>query len=378
MKCKYCRREIEKNSMFCNWCGQQQIEVLGVLSVPKPQRLKNGTFAGRVMVNGNREYVTGNTEEEYYQKARAVKAGLMGGDRTDNITVASCLEEYITDRSNIVSPSTYRSYRHIQENHFTELQKRSVSTLTIPVIQSAINREAAEYQAKTVRNAWGLISAAIRYHTDLDLTRVKLPTRKPSSAPVYGDEEIIKLLQAVKGDPVELAVYLAACLGLRRSEILALSGDSFDRKNHTVTISQARVPDFTNHLVVKGTKTAKSNRVISCPDFIFDLVPECGAELIYGKYQQNYLLARLQRICEREGLPQITLHGLRHSNASLMLRFMPDKYAMARGGWSSSKTMKDIYQHTLDAEQIKYDKKLEDHLQWLIDQANLPTEPGKH
>ena len=27
---------------------------------------------------------------------------------------------------------------------------------------------------------------------------------------------------------------------------------------------------------------------------------------------------------------------------------IPDKYAMERGGWSSNKTMKDIYQHTMD------------------------------
>ena len=39
-------------------------------------------------------------------------------------------------------------------------------------------------------------------------------------------------------------------------------------------------------------------------------------------------------------------HGLRHTNASVMLSLgIVDKVAMARGGWSTDITMKQIYQH---------------------------------
>ncbi|MDR5605598.1 hypothetical protein [Paenibacillus larvae] len=38
----------------------------------------------------------------------------------------------------------------------------------------------------------------------------------------YDSQELNKLFEAVKGDPIELAVLLAAFYGLRRSEIVGL------------------------------------------------------------------------------------------------------------------------------------------------------------
>jgi len=55
------------------------------------------------------------------------------------------------------------------------------------------------------------------------------------------------------------------------------------------------------------------------------------------------------KAADEAGVPFIGLHALRHQNASIMLSLnIPDKYAMERGGWSSNKTMKDIFQHTMD------------------------------
>jgi len=330
------------------------------------------------MVNGVRMRVKGETEEEYYASATALKTKAIEAKKPCNLLVGDCIEAYISQRSNIVSPSTYRDYRQKQLHHFVGLQKMKISDISVSALQSAVNDEAARYSPKTVSNAWGLVSAAVRPFTDIDLADVTLPKKRPSNVSVYDDDELAHLFSSVRGDSIELAVYLAACLGLRRSEILALTPSSFSRKDHTVTISQARVPDASNNLVVKGTKTDKSNRVLSCPDFIFDLVPENVEGYIYGDYKQNYILNRLKRICEREGLPNITLHGLRHSNASVMLRIMPDKYAMARGGWSTNWTMKEIYQHTISKEQERYDRELNQHFERLHFTSELLADGEKH
>ena len=43
-------------------------------------------------------------------------------------------------------------------------------------------------------------------------------------------------------------------------------------------------------------------------------------------------------------------------NASVMLKLgVPDKYAMERGGWSTDRTMKTVYQHTFSAERQRVD-----------------------
>ena len=61
---------------------------------------------------------------------------------------------------------------------------------------------------------------------------------------------------------------------------------------------------------------------------------------------------RLAAATEKAGIPFYGLHALRHTNASIMLSLnTPDKYAMERGGWSSDKTMKQTYQHTMSEKQ---------------------------
>ena len=51
-------------------------------------------------------------------------------------------------------------------------------------------------------------------------------------------------------------------------------------------------------------------------------------------------------ICKRHQIDFVGVHGLRHTNASVMLSLgIVDKVAMARGGWSTDITMKSVYQH---------------------------------
>ena len=52
MECKYCKREIEENSVFCNWCGAKQLQekrrqkqnARREITVPKPRQLPSGRW----------------------------------------------------------------------------------------------------------------------------------------------------------------------------------------------------------------------------------------------------------------------------------------------------------------------------------------------
>jgi len=49
-------------------------------------------------------------------------------------------------------------------------------------------------------------------------------------------------------------------------------------------------------------------------------------------------------------LPRFRFHDLRHYQASILHAMgVPDKYIMERGGWKTDSTLKNIYQHTMDA-----------------------------
>lgn len=51
-----------------------------------------------------------------------------------------------------------------------------------------------------------------------------------------------------------------------------------------------------------------------------------------------------------------------HLNTSVMLMLgISDKYAMERGGWSSTNVMKNIYQHTFSSERQLTDSKIDNY-----------------
>ena len=64
----------------------------------------------------------------------------------------------------------------------------------------------------------------------------------------------------------------------------------------------------------------------------------------------------------------ITLHMLRHINASVMLQLhVPDKYAMACGGWKTDATMKRVYQETFSKERERVDRMIDDYFEDITD-----------
>lgn len=66
----------------------------------------------------------------------------------------------------------------------------------------------------------------------------------------------------------------------------------------------------------------------------------------------NGIYKHINRICAKNGLPEVGIHGLRHSFASLAYKLdMPEKIAMQIGGWANDQTMRKIYTH-LAQEQI--------------------------
>ena len=46
---------------------------------------------------------------------------------------------------------------------------------------------------------------------------------------------------------------------------------------------------------------------------------------------------------------------------------IPDLYAMERGGWSNTNTLKAVYQQTFSTERMKYDAVIDDYFNNLYD-----------
>jgi integrase len=75
-------------------------------------------------------------------------------------------------------------------------------------------------------------------------------------------------------------------------------------------------------------------------------------ELPLPVVQRDTTLNRhLARICEGAELPVVTLHGLRHSFASLAYHLRwTEKTTMRLGGWSTPDVVHEIYTHLAQAD----------------------------
>ena len=331
------------------------------MKIPKIKKLPSGAWNCRVRVNGTEYSITDYDKDKVYAQAVAYKGGIIKAKHApERITVREAIKRYVEDKRNLLSPATLKGYAVILRNRFPSLMDANAATITLRDIQRAVNAEAAEVSAKTVRNAVGLLKPALRDYTqDIDWRSLRLPARQKHAPTVLEADELARLFAAIRGTELELAVLLAAWLGLRRSEILALTPADFDRKHKTVAIRSALVQSDDAPLVKKDPKTFSSARVISCPDYILALVPEEGTERVCPRYADYYRKA-LRRVCKAEGLPICGMHDLRHTNASVMLSLnIADKYAMERGGWSSNATMKNIYQHTMRGESEAVGKRID-------------------
>lgn len=368
MKCKNCKREIDADSIFCKWCGKRQIrEAKKEIRIPEPKRQPSGKWFIQLRIGGQSYSVTEDTEAKCRAKAVAIKSGLIEQKKiSQNTTVGQLINEYIESRSNVLSPSTIAGYKKIRRQNLQSVMNMRPEDLTDAIMQSAVNQEAKFFAAKTIKNAVGLIGAALGRKYSVTLQK-----ESPKEPNTYSSDDIRKLLSAIDGKgEIECAVLLALWLSLRRSEILALKWE--DIGDHSITVKAARVYDENHQLVEKTTKTEKSTRVIPCPDYILSRINALprSSEYVFT-HGTHYFWESLTGICEKNGLPHIYLHGLRHTNASVMgLLGIDNKYAMKRGGWTSDHTMKGVYQQIMEEGEIDAANRIDEYFLNLIANEN--------
>lgn len=341
MKCKRCKRVIEDNSIYCNWCGHQQLTAANEVRVPPPQH-KGNVWSARVMVDGERVYISGATEDEYYAKARAAKTGMVEAHKPDNRVVRDLVKEYIRSREGIVSPSTIDGYKRKAAHNLQPLMKLKIKDLTEQAVQAAIDKDRKKYSGKTIWEAWSLIQSA----TGIRYSGLKMPSKKSKKKPpIYSEEDIRKIILALAdyGGQVECAGLLAMWLSLRRSEIMGLKW--IDIKKKGIVIRRARVYDEHHKLVEKDNKNDTSTRTILCDKYILDKINALPRDGDYVFTMSTAgIWAGIDTVCKNAGVEHGYLHGFRHTNATIMEYIgVPSAYANQRGGWVSDHVRKRTY-----------------------------------
>jgi integrase len=158
---------------------------------------------------------------------------------------------------------------------------------------------------------------------------------------------------------------LALFCGLRRSEIMGLMNGDVNVLWRTIKVQRTRHRMHCED-IIQDTKTERSRRIVSVPEFVMSDIVRLMYEHEKDPYIENpyliqyasepmrpdYAKRQIKEFTKSHGLPDVTLHGLRHTFASMLNASGQFDIAeiSAALGHSNIGTTLNIYTHLFDSE----------------------------
>lgn len=212
------------------------------------------------------------------------------------------------------------------------------------------------------------------------VTGTKPYKREKPKITILSKEKIKVLLKAASQNSWYLEILLGLFCGLRKGEILGLKFSDFDFEKNTVYISRqiasnpvidkggSKIDEY--GLVERDPKTPNSFRVLRVPEVVMrevkkrKLLTEANKVNYPMDYQdRNYVSCQqngrlhsmssmnqaLTKLCSQNALPKVTVHGLRHMYATILIEMgVPLVKISALLGHSSVHTTFEYYCDVMD------------------------------
>lgn len=183
---------------------------------------------------------------------------------------------------------------------------------------------------------WGIMSKN-------PMAGVDAPRKTDTEVDVYDEVQAIVMLQkAYENEPYWFYVLsaLAVTSGLRRGELLGLRWQDLDFDNNTLSVKQSLQRKKGEGVSPKDPKTKKSKRTIAMPGDIMELLKKHKAKQtkyrlsVVNKWKDHDLVFPgdfgkpmsidhvshlFTEFIRTHKLPHVTLHGLRHTAASILI-----------------------------------------------------------
>ena len=303
--------------------------------------------------------------------------------RTEShILFADFIEQWLERAKPNLQISTYGSYLGQVTKIADYFRKKKIKLLDLKPMDIADYYSYLQANGKSIQlcehyhvNIRRALQTAVR--ADLipnnPADRIDRPRSPKHVAKFYNSDELNRFFTAIKGDKFEYIYRLTAMYGLRRSETIGIKWKNVDFKNNVLTLSHAVVQTRVagKSIVVAKDRMKNQSSLRSLP-----LLPEIKEmllekkreqeenEKLYGseyvtKYKEYVCVdalgyrinpdtasSRFRLLLERNNLPKIKLHELRHSCASLLLECgIGMKEIQEWLGHSTYTTTADIYSH---------------------------------
>ena len=320
---------------------------------------------------------------------------------SSKLTFGEYLRKWLTDYAKIsVAPKTYLRYEEI-------VTKSIIPGLGQLEIEKFKPLHLQGYYAKMLTNgkqdgSGGLSPTTVLQHHRIIHKSLEMAVRwqiiyrnvadaveppkkvKAEITPLYEDQ-VYRMLEAAEVTPYFPQIVLAILTGMRRGEIYGLRWKdiNFDAKNISINQSSQYLPG--QGIKFKDPKNTRSRRTIDVSPYVLSIFKKvkirqsaerlaCGAkysnekDLIFTQPDGNpqhpdSISSWFPEFMEKNGLPKIRLHDLRHTHASLLLQQGESlKLISERLGHAGIGITSDTYTHLMPGMQQKAAQLLEDRI----------------
>ncbi|MGN0453684.1 MAG: tyrosine-type recombinase/integrase [Ruminococcus sp.] len=333
--------------------------------------IKGNYYYAKFRVNGKQKMlatkvpVKGNNKRKAERVLKELIAKYEGLNlENENVLFTAFLDKWLQSVKPILKPATWESYDKTvsgkikpyfeQKNYrFREMKPEIFTEYFVYLATEGKSNGKGGLSHKTVKNIRGVLSSAYEYAIensyikDNPVLKSKMPSFAhsiKSDVPEYSAEQVRKLLLFAKENDSHIYIFLLLALytGLRKGELLALTWDDVDYDKKLLRVNKSRTGSrkaITTQITIP--KTESSNRKIPLNDTVLEALKaekkrqDEHAEILGNGYDKSssFIIRTVlgkpyvnlsainrvvNRLTEKAGLPHCTIHGFRHSVASIL------------------------------------------------------------
>lgn len=280
----------------------------------------------------------------------------MNAAKSPSLKFSTLSKAFLADYKLHRRPNSYKlAETNLRLHIVPDIGDIECNKITTPmVIRAWQNRLLVKNLKSSTRQAINItfksvLSYAVKYYNlpQNPFDKVERPSISKHVADFLEQDEWEKL-SAVFDSPHHKAVYNTLYWsGMRIGELMAISLADLNFNTNTISITKQYNSDTRQ---IGSPKSNHSIRTITMPAFAMNIIKEYLDMLTDAPtypFQLNTAKGynwKLQRYCQKAGIKKITVHSLRHSHASLLLRQgTPVNLVAQRLGHSSGAITMNIY-----------------------------------
>lgn len=298
-------------------------------------------------------------------------------DHSSKPTFKEVADLWLESYETTVKPTTYQNTRKylniLIKDYFSDIRIESIS---VSMMQQIVLKLSKRYTAYSLYLS--VVNRVFKFAMSLGIVqanpvdRIIRPKQQPpkSEKIALTKEELNQFLVLAKeyARPVLYAAWhTLAYTGLRKGELLGLEWSDIDLDNKVISV-QHNLVMVNGKYRIQSPKTRKSIRKITIDDTTASVLKSWKLEqkklffkngvknsnIVFsgssGEYlDKSHFRVSLKKFLKRYDLPAITVHGLRHTHASLLFEAgVEPKTISDRLGHANIQTTLDMYTHLND------------------------------